>query len=216
MMRRFMRGLMVVLMLLVLAILGSYLVNVFLGFFLQKVVESSRREPAASDGMDLPSRAGHTITVAHRAGPDSLYPIGQETRGSTNPDVTQDNIEETICDPNWHTSAIRPSSSYSRKLKQQQIDALGLPGTSADYEEDHLIPLELGGHPTDPDNLWPEAYEPRPGAYQKDGVERYLHNEVCTGNLSLRDAQREISEDWYEVYLQIHPSARNQESVSDR
>ena len=43
MMRRFMRGLMVVLMLLVLAILGSYLVNGFFGFFLQKVVESSRR-----------------------------------------------------------------------------------------------------------------------------------------------------------------------------
>jgi hypothetical protein len=202
MMRRFVRGLMVVLMLLVLAVLGSYLGHVFLGFFLQKVVQSSRRAPAASDGMDLPRRASHTI----RAGPDSLYPIGQETRGSTNPDVTQDNIEETICNPNWHTIAIRPSSSYTRKLKQQQIDALGLPGTSADYEEDHLIPLEL---PTDPDNLWPEAYEPKPGAHQKDGVERYLHNEVCTGNLSLRDAQREISEDWYEVYLQIHPSAKN-------
>lgn len=211
-MRRFVKGLMVVLMLLLLAIWAR---NWFTSGSAE-VVEPSRPSPAASDGMDLPRRAGHTITVAHRAGPDSLYPIGQETRGSTNPDVTQDNIEETICNPNWHTSAIRPSSSYTRKLKQQQIDALGLPGTVSDYEEDHLIPLELGGHPTDPDNLWPEAYEPRPGAYQKDGVERYLHNEVCTGNLSLRDAQREISEDWYEVYLQIHPSARNHESVSDR
>ena len=212
MMRRFVQGLMVVLMLLLLAIWAR---NWFTSGSAE-VVEPSRPSPAASDGMDLPSRAGHAIQVAHRAGPDSLYPIGQETRGSTNPDVTQDNIEETICNPNWHTSAIRPSSSYTRKLKQQQIDALGLPGTSADYEEDHLIPLELGGHPTDPDNLWPEAYEPRPGAHQKDGVERYLHNEVCTGNLRLRDAQREISEDWYEVYLQIHPSARIQESVSDR
>ena len=188
MVRRFVRGLIVVLMLLVLAIWARTWFT---------------------------SGAGHTIMVAHRAGPDSLYPIGKETRGSTNPDVTQDNIEETICNPNWHTRDIRPSSSYTGKLKQQQIDALGLPGTSSDYEEYHLIPLELGGHPTDPDNLWPEAYE-RPGAYQKDGVERYLHNQVCTGNLSLRDAQREIAEDWYEVYLQIHPSARNQESVSDR
>ena len=106
-MRRFVRGL-IVLMLLVLAIWA----RTWFTSGPAKVVEPSRRAPAARDEMDLPRRAGRTITVAHRAGPDSLYPIGKETRGSTNPDVTQDNIEETICDPNWHTSAIRPSSSF--------------------------------------------------------------------------------------------------------
>jgi hypothetical protein len=28
------------------------------------------------------------------------------------------------------------------------------------YEEDHLIPLEDGGDPTDSRNLWPEASKP--------------------------------------------------------
>src|SRR5216683_2609243 len=30
--------------------------------------------------------------------------------------------------------------------------------TPAHYEEDHLVSLELGGHPRDPRNLWPERW----------------------------------------------------------
>jgi hypothetical protein len=72
-----------------------------------------------------------------------------------------------------------------------------------DYEEDHFIPLELGGNPTDPKNLWPEPFDtsiPDGGAHAKDKVENYLHAEVCSGSLTLDQAQREISEDWYRVY----------------
>jgi hypothetical protein len=52
------------------------------------------------------------------------------------------------------------------------------------YEEDHLIPLEIGGNPTDPRNLWPEAYNTRvggiiKGARQKDVVEAFVHHEIC-------------------------------------
>jgi hypothetical protein len=80
---------------------------------------------------------------------------------------------------------------------------------SRDYEEDHLIPLEIGGNPTDPKNVWPEPYEtsiPDGGARykdkdkDKDKVESYLHRQVCDGNLGLVQAQREIASDWYRVY----------------
>jgi hypothetical protein len=81
----------------------------------------------------------------------------------------------------------------------------GLPGTPADYEEDHFISLDLGGNPTDPQNLWPEPYGPKPGAKEKDVVENYLHKRVCAGSLTLQDAQKAIVTDWYEVYKQIHP-----------
>jgi hypothetical protein len=73
-----------------------------------------------------------------------------------------------------------------------------------DYEEDHLIPLELGGNPTDPKNLWPEPYEasiPDGGARFKDKVESYLHKQVCEGSLNLEEAQREIATDWYSVHV---------------
>ena len=74
----------------------------------------------------------------------------------TNPDVTQDTIDSTICVSGW-TATVRPPASYTTALKIQQIADYGYTDTStADYEEDHFIPLELGGSPTDPGNLWPE------------------------------------------------------------
>src|SRR5438093_10552346 len=52
------------------------------------------------------------------------------------------------------------------------------------YEEDHLISLEAGGHPTDPENLWPQPYNSKingqiVGARQKDFVEGFIHDEIC-------------------------------------
>ena len=47
--------------------------------------------------------------------------------------------------------------------------------------------LELGGHPTDPRNLWPEPY---PRAADVDRVENELNARVCSGRLTLEEAQR--------------------------
>jgi hypothetical protein len=66
----------------------------------------------------------------------------------------------------------------------------GRAGTPHDYQEDHLISLELGGHPTDPRNLWPEPY---PRARDVDRIENELNAQVCSGKLTLADAQRRES-----------------------
>jgi hypothetical protein len=70
------------------------------------------------------------------------------------------------------------------------------------YEEDHLIPLGLGGAPSDERNLWPE---PRTspdgwGADRKDELELALNQLVCSGRLPLREAQRAIATDWIAAY----------------
>jgi len=137
-----------------------------------------------------------------KAGPRIVYPDAKRTPGMTNPDITQMRIQDTICNPAWSTRSIRPTSSYTTRLKRQQMEELGLDGSIRDYEEDHLIPLELGGNPTDPRNLWPESYI-SPGAREKDRVENYLHKQVCAGTMSLQDAQDAIVSDWYKVYLQL-------------
>ena len=67
------------------------------------------------------------------------------------------------------------------------------------YEVDHLISLELGGS-NEIANLWPEAASPTPGFHQKDQVENYLHDQVCSGAISLREAQNEIATNWLAVY----------------
>ena len=59
------------------------------------------------------------------------------------------------------------------------------------YREDHLISLELGGAPTDPRNLWPEPY---PRASTVDTIENDLNAKVCSGELSLAEAQGRESE----------------------
>src|SRR6266567_1060689 len=113
------------------------------------------------------------------------------TPGVVNLNVTQDNIAETVCKSGW-TATIRPSESYTNQLKRQQMLAYHATGDPSAYEEDHLISLELGGHPTDPKNLWPEAGG-SPNA--KARVENLLHERVCRGEMSLADAQKAISSD---------------------
>lgn len=137
-----------------------------------------------------------------RVGDPHIYPDPAWTPGAINPEITQENIADTICSPNWSTKSVRPSSSYTTRLKKEQMDKWGLAGETHDYEEDHLIPLELGGAPTDARNLWPESYG-SPGAREKDVVENFLHRRVCSGAISLAEAQRSIAEDWYKIYVEI-------------
>ncbi len=131
------------------------------------------------------------------AGP---LPDPYRTPGWTNPNVTPDNIKRTICRSGW-TKTIRPPVRYTNQLKRQQIIEYGFKDKKlAHYEEDHLISLQLGGHPTDPRNLWPEAYAGKCGARVKDVLETRLKRLVCAGELSLLDAQRLIAHNWVDAY----------------
>jgi hypothetical protein len=138
--------------------------------------------------------------------PHTLPPQGY---GVTNPDITQANINQTICNTTWSTKSIRPPVSYTNKLKAQDLqDPSYTDKNMADYELDHIISLELGGHPSDPKNLYPEPYDNIVngldlGAKSKDKVENYLHKQVCDGKISLVEAQNEIKTDWVAVYRQI-------------
>ena len=107
------------------------------------------------------------------------------TPGVVNPNVTQANIRSTICKTGW-TSTIRPPVSYTDALKVKQMKQYGETGSPSDYQEDHLISLEMGGNPTDPRNLWPEPY---PRASQMDQIENQLNSEICDGQLTLAQAQ---------------------------
>ena len=48
------------------------------------------------------------------------YPNATLTPGATNPEVTQENIHDTICVKGW-TDTVRPPSSYTNKLKTTQL-----------------------------------------------------------------------------------------------
>ena len=101
------------------------------------------------------------------------------------------------------TATVRPPSAYTSALKVAQIIEYGYTDRNpSDYEEDHLVPLELGGATRDPRNLWPQ---PRTAtlpdgtevdADAKDGLEDALKGDVCAGTMELGAAQRAIAGDW--------------------
>ncbi|GAA2243547.1 MULTISPECIES: hypothetical protein [Kitasatospora] len=118
--------------------------------------------------------------------------------GAVNPAVTQANIDSTICTPGY-TATVRPPTSYTNPLKIKQITQYGFQDTNtSDYEEDHLIALEIGGNPTSPQNLWPEPRYAVNGktAGNKDTVENKLHKAVCAHQVGLVAAQRAIATNW--------------------
>jgi len=120
------------------------------------------------------------------------------TPGTLNPAVTPETIDSTICVSGYSTR-IRPPESFTYDLKRSQMTAWGLPGFTRDTEEDHYVPLSLGGAPSDSSNLWPE-----PGGIpnQKDKLEYRLYRLVCDHQLDLRTAQIAIASDWTSAYRQ--------------
>ena len=114
------------------------------------------------------------------------------TPGATNPAVTQADISSTICKSGW-TATVRPPEPYTEALKARQMAAYAETGPMGNYEEDHLVPLELGGAPSDPRNLWPE-YGASPN--RKDRVEDAANAAVCSHQMSLASAQVAIATNW--------------------
>lgn len=142
--------------------------------------------PASSNGLATPAD-----DPCHRVG--VIYCV-------LNPDVTPATIRSTICVAGW-TSTVRPPADYTSGLKQEQIQAEGLPGTAADYEEDHRMPLELGGAPRDPFNLSPEARSGTPrNAALKDAAEDRARRQVCDAGAGLRQVQAAFVEQWLAPY----------------
>lgn len=124
------------------------------------------------------------------------------TPGALNSSVRQADIYRTICVRGW-TRRVRPPERYTERLKRRQIREYGYRDRRLrDYEEDHLIPLELGGSATSPKNLWPEPHHVLGGwgSYAKDRLENRLNHMVCRGRLSLASARRMIASNWVAAY----------------
>jgi hypothetical protein len=132
--------------------------------------------------------AAVVVLFAHGHGGNANAILADPVRtpGVLNQDVTQANIRSTICRHGW-TATIRPPVSYTNALKLKQMRQYGETGSMSDYQEDHLISLEMGGNPTDARNLWPEPY---PRAAEMDKIENELNSEICDGKLTLAQAQQ--------------------------
>lgn len=122
------------------------------------------------------------------------------TPGAVDPGITQGNIHQTVCRKGY-TKTVRPPAYFTNKLKKSQIREYGYADTDPrHYEEDHLIPLNIGGAPDDSRNLWPEPRISQWNAERKDVLEFKLYKLVCDGRVPLVEAQKAYSTDWIAAY----------------
>ncbi|MFM8342037.1 MAG: hypothetical protein ACKN9F_07445 [Methylomonas sp.] len=102
-----------------------------------------------------------------------------------------------ICRPGYSKSVRHVPESVKRLAYESYGITSRQPG---EYEVDHLISLELGGS-NSIKNLWPESFVTQPlNAHVKDELENKLHDLICSNQLPVAQAQREIASNWIQAY----------------
>ncbi len=155
---------------------------------------ASNRPSAGTSPAGAPPVIGNRTKTSGCISKNKL-PDSACTPGAIIPDATKDKI----CVPGYSQNV----RDVPNAEKDQVYAEYGITRhTPGEYEVDHLISLELGGS-NEIANLWPEPAEPRPGFHEKDKVENYLHDQVCSGAISLQQAQSKIATDWLSVYQRM-------------
>ena len=144
-----------------------------------------------SPGSSPPSAAGPAASPTSATTSDSrpnTRPPGAVAGALADPPPTLGEL----CTPGY-TRTVRPPRPTPTPSSAASWPTSGTPTGTTHYEEDHLVPLSIGGAPRDERNLWPQ---PWPEARDKDREEDALHIGVCTHRMSLAEAQRKIVADW--------------------
>jgi hypothetical protein len=128
-------------------------------------------------------------------------PDAKCTPGAIDPSVTQANIQTTICKPGYATA--KRKGYDARKVKKEGMKAYGYTDSPSNYQNDHVISIELGGSVYSPENQWPERLTGKWNAHDKDRVENALRRAVCAGKLSLLQAQEMITHNWEKAQFYI-------------
>lgn len=125
-----------------------------------------------------------------------------------NPKLTPGAIRTTdakaICSASFTT---RDERHTTAAMKRQVCQAYGIKDCpkAKVVEIDHACPLELGGA-DEIGNLWVQLAKYKdgsPGYHQKDALENKLHKLVCSGKMTLKDAQSCILTNWIACYKKV-------------
>ncbi len=166
------------------------------------IKKTSKASAFLTAGILISATLGLAACGAATYSESSGLPNIKLTPGAINPAVTQSTIRSTICVSGW-TATVRPPVTYTNQLKYNQLHSgYNLNGdmNMKDYEEDHIVPLEVGGNPSSPLNLFPEPRNIRLGSYVKDQLENRIHQLVCSGQISLNTGRSVFLTNWEKGY----------------
>ena len=176
-----------------------------------RVIACSQPGPAAACSI---SRMAIVAIFAAGQALAADLPSPRLTPGALNQNVTQANIAQTVC-VKGYSKTIRPPANFTNRLKQQQIREYAYADVNPKhYQEDHLVPLAIGGAPDDRRNLWPQPRDGEWGAGKKDQLEYVLYRMVCAHEIPLADAQHEIATQWIAAWKKYVPGRQQGKSAS--
>jgi len=132
------------------------------------------------------------MIVGVRVNAGGPRPDARLTPGETRPVTLSE-----VCRTSQAAVVVRdiPADTQAQVLSEYGIHR----GRPDQFEIDYLITPDLGGAESIR-NLWPQPYTTRWNARVKDQLEQRLHQMVCSGDLDLATAQRDIAVDWIAAY----------------
>jgi hypothetical protein len=150
-----------------------------------------------------PGAGAVTETDGPEAGDEGVLP----DRGLT-PGLVAEHSAATVCRDGYSSERRHRDPRAVARL----FASYGVEGSPRDYEDDHLVPIKLGGDPTDPRNQWPQPrFAARWNAGLKDRLEWRLITWVCDGGTEgadrrLAQAQADIKSNWIAAYAKYCPA----------
>jgi hypothetical protein len=196
--------------------LGSVILILIVAAILYIIEKPSNNSTARTPAPTL-SAPGETQATANGAQPQPAAPGGApnwgvQSKTSGCQAISNGKLPDPACTPgdlikplvskadicvSGYSSSVR---NVTDSVKNAVYAEYGITShATGQYEVDHFVSLELGGS-NDISNLWPEPASPKPGFHEKDKVENYLHDQVCSGAMTLQTAQIAIATNWLDVY----------------
>ena len=96
----------------------------------------------------------------------------------------------------------KDQNGVTEEMERHVFDLYHIPWRRRpEFKVDRLIPRELGGADTI-DNLWPQSVHIKPyNAQRKELLTECLLAQIASGEMTLAQAQNEISEDWISCFV---------------
>ena len=106
------------------------------------------------------------------------------------------NIGQTVCNAAWVAAASRLQPPPSAQALDKLVIEYQLPGNPVTYTLARVIPVEDGGSPTSPLNLYPLPLNGFGGQRTRTAVAEQLHDEICSHRITIAQAAKTLEGDW--------------------
>jgi hypothetical protein len=117
--------------------------------------------------------------------------------------VTQNSVADTICKPGY-ADTVSPPMDKLLERKNQLLAERGIDSEDgAGYALDRRVPVVLGGAADAPGNLDLLPWGGHRGERRKELLTAKLKRCVCSGKMSLSEAQAAIAGDWPAQYARL-------------